>query len=218
VSSLHYKVTYDHRSAPGDPAFLPARLKSSGLFDNLILGLSQTKSARPFPGGAVFSFTSCSSGDGVTYIVERVARDVGICTGERVLIVTAARLKSLLPAELKHLEGCTSEIGPGVLILSEERNTQMGPFAPIAYDVLLEALRKEFGYILIDCAAMTAAPQAVALATHADGTLLVIAAGETRVSQVEQAQRLIENASGRLLGCVLNKRTYPIPRFLYERL
>jgi Mrp family chromosome partitioning ATPase len=154
----------------------------------------------------------------VSYIVERIARDLRISTGERVLIVAGRRLNSLLLSELKQLDNCTTEMMPGVLVLSDERSTSIGPFAPVACEVLLDALRKDFGYVLIDCAAMSEASEAVSFAIHTDGTLLVIAAGQTRLSQVEQAQKLIETASGRLLGCVLNKRTYPIPQFLYKRL
>jgi hypothetical protein len=218
VSRLGYKITPDHRVPSAGRNHVPALVNSSGVFDDLIFGLSQIKGARVFPGGAVFQVTACCRGDGVSYIVDRVARDVRICTGDRVLVVPGERLMTLTSGELKQLDSYTVEVSPGVFAVSGERATLLGPVGPIPYEVALDALRKEFAYVFLDCAAMSRSAEAISLAKHADGTLLVIAAGETPVSQVEHAHRMIEHAAGRLLGCVLNKRTYPIPGFLYKRL
>mgnify|MGYP006159902611 CR=1 FL=1 len=42
-------------------------------------------------------------------------------------------------------------------------------------------------------------------------------AGRSRRDQIVNAQRTIEQAGGKFLGFVLNKRRYPVPEWLYRR-
>jgi len=51
-----------------------------------------------------------------------------------------------------------------------------------------------------------------------DGVAVVVAAGQTRRDEILNAQRTIEQAGGKFLGFVLNKRRYPVPEWLYRRL
>jgi hypothetical protein len=46
----------------------------------------------------------------------------------------------------------------------------------------------------------------------------VVEAERTRAPIVEQARRAVEANGGRLLGVVMNKRRYHIPRAIYRRL
>jgi len=50
------------------------------------------------------------------------------------------------------------------------------------------------------------------------GVVLVVEAERTRAPIVEQARRAVEANGGRLLGVVMNKRRYHIPRAIYRRL
>jgi Mrp family chromosome partitioning ATPase len=45
---------------------------------------------------------------------------------------------------------------------------------------------------------------------------MVVEAERTRSPIVDQARRSIESNGGRMLGVVLNKRRFHIPRFLYQ--
>jgi hypothetical protein len=44
-----------------------------------------------------------------------------------------------------------------------------------------------------------------------EGVLLVVEGNKTTRSQLDHLERTVEMAGGRIVGCVLNKRTYPIP-------
>jgi capsular exopolysaccharide synthesis family protein len=82
----------------------------------------------------------------------------------------------------------------------------------------LAELRKEFEFLLIDAPPLSEYSDAVGLAQLADGLVLVLEANSTRR---EAALRVTENLSAahvRVLGAVLNKRTFPIPGLLYNRL
>jgi capsular exopolysaccharide synthesis family protein len=79
-------------------------------------------------------------------------------------------------------------------------------------------LRSEFDYVLIDSPPLNTYSDGVAVAQLADGLVLVLEANSTRR---ETAARVTENlrAAGiKILGAALNKRTFPIPEFLYDRL
>jgi Mrp family chromosome partitioning ATPase len=51
-----------------------------------------------------------------------------------------------------------------------------------------------------------------------DGVLLVLEAGKTRRHVAIRAKKELEEAGGKLLGVVLNKRRYHIPERVYKRL
>ena len=84
--------------------------------------------------------------------------------------------------------------------------------------IYLERLRREYRYILIDCPSLREAEHAVVLAPLVDGVVLVVEANRTQKEQFLYADRAIENAGGRILGHVLNKRTYVIPDWLHRRM
>ncbi len=82
----------------------------------------------------------------------------------------------------------------------------------------LEQLRRQYRYILIDCPSLREADHAVVLAPLVDGIVLVVEANRTQKEQFLYAERAIEYAGGRILGHVLNKRTYVIPDWLHRKM
>jgi Mrp family chromosome partitioning ATPase len=84
--------------------------------------------------------------------------------------------------------------------------------------VYLEKLRGDYRYILIDCPSLREAEHAVILAPLVDGVVIVVEANRTQKDQFLYAQRTNENAGGRVLGHVLNKRTYVIPGWLHRKM
>jgi len=82
----------------------------------------------------------------------------------------------------------------------------------------LEILRKSFTYIVVDCPAISASGDALNIAPVVDGTVLVVESGRTTKDQFSRAERSIEFAGGKLIGSILNKRTYPVPEWLFTKL
>ena len=82
---------------------------------------------------------------------------------------------------------------------------------------LIRELAGRHDYLLCDCAAANLFPDAQILASLFDGTVLIAEAGATRRESLGEAKKRIELGRGRVLGVVLNKRRYPVPRFLYRR-
>ncbi|MFY9689704.1 MAG: hypothetical protein WA369_19045 [Candidatus Acidiferrales bacterium] len=80
----------------------------------------------------------------------------------------------------------------------------------------IERLRRQYRYVLIDCAPISETQDAARLAPLVDGIVLVVEANRTRKDQILNAERNLESANGRILGHVLNKRTYAVPDLFHR--
>jgi protein-tyrosine kinase len=93
--------------------------------------------------------------------------------------------------------------------------------ALLASDALparMAELRSQFNHVLIDAAPVNRATDAVLLGRVSDGLLLVLESNATRREKARNAIESLKSSNVRLLGAVLNKRTFPIPQNLYDRL
>jgi len=79
-------------------------------------------------------------------------------------------------------------------------------------------LRSAYDLILVDAPPASTSPQGLGVSRQVDGVVLVIAAEDTRWPVAERVRQSIERSGGRVLGVVLNKRRYHIPRWIYQRL
>jgi Mrp family chromosome partitioning ATPase len=75
-----------------------------------------------------------------------------------------------------------------------------------------------FSYVLLDTPPVNESADALMFGKMADGMVLVLAAHATHRDAARKAKERLEAAEVRLLGAVLNKRTYPIPEALYSRI
>jgi succinoglycan biosynthesis transport protein ExoP len=79
-------------------------------------------------------------------------------------------------------------------------------------------LRKEFNYVLIDASPLNVYGDAMALGKLTDGVVLVLEANSTRRDAAVQVTEALRTSQVHVLGAVLNKRTFPIPESLYQKL
>jgi protein-tyrosine kinase len=84
--------------------------------------------------------------------------------------------------------------------------------------VRLTQLDEAFGYLLIDAPGTRISKDAELLGYLVDAAVLVIEANKTRRIAAAKAKESLEAAGVRLLGTVLNDRTFPIPDRLYKLL
>jgi len=78
----------------------------------------------------------------------------------------------------------------------------------------LGELRSIFDYVLVDASAK----EAVVLGAASDGVVLVLKANSSRRETARSVVYELQAANVRVLGAVLNQRTFPIPEALYKRL
>lgn len=81
----------------------------------------------------------------------------------------------------------------------------------------LGKLRSEFNYVLIDVPDLESDPIGLLALVLTDGVVLVLQAHSTRRDSASKAIQEIKRANGRVLGAVLNDRTFPIPDAIYKR-
>jgi capsular exopolysaccharide synthesis family protein len=84
--------------------------------------------------------------------------------------------------------------------------------------VRMAELRKEFDYVLIDCAPLSTYSDGVVAGQLADGLVLVLEANSTRREAAMRVADTLRAAQVKILGAVLNKRSFPIPEPLYRLL
>jgi Mrp family chromosome partitioning ATPase len=91
-------------------------------------------------------------------------------------------------------------------------------FSPERLEARLSDLSREFDFVLLDAAPVVAFSSGLAVASLADGAVLVLKAGQTPRRAVGLALKELETARAKVLGTVLNQRDYPIPEAIYQRL
>ena len=169
----------------------------------------------------VLGVVGCKNGDGATFVLDSVARMLAERSRKRILKVDSQDLiacSNLGPSEL--IAQCRFAELFGVWTLSPSRVNATSQFRETGASGDLRdtmtALDARFDFVLLDCGAVTSSGRLWQVAPFIDDLLLVVAAGETKRTQVAYAQRIIEQSGATLSGCVLNKRTYPLPDLFHR--
>jgi Mrp family chromosome partitioning ATPase len=71
-------------------------------------------------------------------------------------------------------------------------------------------------WVLFDAPPVNHFDEGLALSGMVDGVVMVIQAEKTRWEVAQSAKQRLEDSGGRILGVVLNKRKFYIPKWLYE--
>jgi Mrp family chromosome partitioning ATPase len=71
---------------------------------------------------------------------------------------------------------------------------------------------------LLDAPPVNLYADATLLGRLAEGVVLVLQANSTRREAARKAKESLESAKVRLWGAVLNKRTFPVPEFVYRNI
>lgn len=82
----------------------------------------------------------------------------------------------------------------------------------------VKELPAEFAYVVISAPPIGLYSDAALLGQWADGVVLVLEANSTRRVAARKAKQALEASNVRVLGTVLNNRTFPIPEKIYRML
>ena len=177
----------------------------------------------------VAAFTSSVPGEGVSYVVNEFAGELATKTHQRTIVADSATLQRISVANKKQTRFVQSS-NPNVFVLKESEDeleyfeedralvTQNMGYNVERAVTNLQALRYAFDFVLIDCSAIHDSTDTALLAPEVDGVVLVVEAERTQNSSVRESIKTINMAKGNLLGCVLNRRRYPIPQWIFGRL
>ncbi len=119
------------------------------------------------------------------------------------------------------LSECVRETGELRLTLLPAGRPVIAPprvFADSRIRGMFSELRKRFAFIAVDAAPLLGSPEGAQISQLADCVVLVVRFGHTRRQLPERALQVLGDADATVLGTVLNRRRFYIPRFVYERL
>jgi hypothetical protein len=173
--------------------------------------------------GVMLALTSTSPGDGVTHSVQVLINTLSRDETSKILRLESCQLSDITCSP-KEIAQCCQQVDSNLYeFIGAKENT--GPKAAVSWvrnweyrRDCIEQFRLAFDYVLIDCPALNSSGDVLSLAPLINGVILVVQANKTRVDQLEHAERSLEFARGRLIGHILNKRTYNVPQWLYKRL
>jgi hypothetical protein len=177
----------------------------------------------------IVAFTSSQPGEGVSYVVNTLAKEIATHTQKRVLAVDSQGLQNVRVADPQQIAQQCSETQIDNLLTLPAATEALVGFHPTALTrswqsdpeyrlSCIKALRWNFDYVLIDCPSLKVSSDATTLAPIVDGVAVIVEAGQTRRDQIHRTKKVIEQVGGNFLGFVLNQRSYPVPGWLYRRL
>ena len=192
------------------------------------LFLATNGEGRPGPRRVVFC--GIDEGNGSTLLCARVGRSLAEQVESQVCIVDAnlrgpAKLPELFPSDSLPLsEGGTTHklmrrITENLSLASRDSASKNGALPTLEQvGALVKDLREEFAYVVISAPPVGLYGDAAFLGQMADGVVLVLEANSTRRVAAHKAKQALESANVRVLGTVLNNRTFPIPEKIYHML
>jgi capsular exopolysaccharide synthesis family protein len=120
-----------------------------------------------------------------------------------------------------HVTSQLTKVGPGNLYAfpcGGRHSEPVSLFDSKRFDQFLGMTRERFDYVILDGPPVPGFSECLILCRKVDGVVLVIEAGKTRRQVALRAKKQLEEAGGKLLGVVINRRKYYIPEWVYKRL
>jgi capsular exopolysaccharide synthesis family protein len=181
------------------------------------------------------AFAGVEAGAGCSWIVVRVAELLASAGAGCVCIVDAnfsnPTLHTYLDAgngrglsdalvEAQPLSSYVQRIGSGLHLLSAGSLASQSSslLASSAFRSGVEELRGCYEFLLFDAPPLAVSSDALAVASKLDGLAMVVEANSTNRETALKAARDASADKVRMLGLILNKRTYPIPESIYKKL
>ena len=199
---------------------------NTGYYDQLIHcvfqpGTSQVKKS------SIVAFASASTGAGSSSISLEIGLELARYEKERTAVIDARRLQTISKSDLEKWARLCAAAGTGFSWLKNEveapasgepksrKQATLWQSEETFRQDCLQLLRSYFNHILIDCHSLSVPTTLTLMAKLIDGVVIVASAGQTRRDEMQRVERVVEMAQGKVLGFVLNKRKYPIPKWLY---
>lgn len=113
------------------------------------------------------------------------------------------------------------KVGPGSLYVIPCGGNYSEPvtlFESGRFDQFMRIARERYDYVILDTPPVHGYAECRVLCSKVDGVVLVVESGKTRRPIAIRAKMKLEEAGGKILGVVLNKKKYYIPDFIYKRL
>ncbi len=178
----------------------------------------------------IVMFTSPQGGEGTSTValqfVQGLARDPGL----RPLLVDAnvrrpayeedPATRCARPAP-RLLEGSPEQpvVAANLFVAPvPDEQRQSGLYHAVSFRALLEQASSHHDWIVVDGPPVLDSPDTAALASIADGVVLVVQAGRSKRPVLARAADVLRKSGAQVFGSVLNRRVLEIPEFIYRRI
>lgn len=180
--------------------------------------------------GEVITFASTSSGEGSSYVSYNMARHLSFMLGRKICWVDANFIRPQRKAfeagidfrSLLKEPGRFSELKSGANLClvpngdSLIRSTDL--LSSENYLRLIEEFRRTFYFTIIDAPPILDSVDVARLAAPTIGLALVVQSRRLKHEVVKHAIEQMRQHQVTVLGTVLNRRTFDIPAFLYDKI
>jgi capsular polysaccharide biosynthesis protein/Mrp family chromosome partitioning ATPase len=196
----------------------------SNLADQLRLVLS-TKKAK------TILLAEAEREEDITAIVANLGFTLSQHTDKRILIIDANIRKQSdvdengepgffdLVSGKSNFQDAVKEIGPHLWMMPAG-TMLLNPITLLdcdrTRDVIAQA-RSKFDLVLVEGPDLRSYKDSLLLSTYVDGVILVVSESRTRVPVINWILKPLKDHKANLLGAILNRRKFVIPKFVYER-
>ncbi len=180
--------------------------------------------------GLVVALAANVKGEGASFVSYSIARILAMNLGRRVLWIDA-NFRSPQP-QLRHVEENTfatrlvaSQAEPGrqaAVFLSvmagglELGNLKAELASPTCHEVL-KALAEDYEFVIVDCPPVLDAIETAWIGRAADGLVMVVEARRLKSQIINHGLQALRDQKVNVLGTVLNKRRFELPKIVYDR-
>jgi capsular exopolysaccharide synthesis family protein len=102
-----------------------------------------------------------------------------------------------------------------VITIGKPATQVLSPFDLLKFATFVEEVRTSYDFVLFDSAPILGSSDSLTISTKVDGVILVAEANQTRYETIISIENYLHD-SANVLGIVLNKRRFVIPKVLYN--
>ena len=175
------------------------------------------------PGGRIVGFIASGRGEGTTTLARAYATTLITHLRKRVVLLTASDQGTVTPGVLpalvadQPLDGCLQAFA-GSGFIGSLGGQQAGDvlWELLAVESLWQDLRSRFDEVVLDLPASSMSRLGLMTAPHCDGVVVVIEAEKTRAPVAENLIDSLRLVRANVLGTVLNRRRFYLPKRVYR--
>ena len=181
--------------------------------------------------GAVLAFGSSAAGEGASFVSYNTALYLATVYHQKVVWIDgnfiSPQIKlmgqerhtfSSLLRDPGNVDDLISSDNPLLIPGGSNLQETRGMLADRNYSDLLGNLSRRFDFVILDLPPALNSTDTALMATAADGFLLVIEQKYLKVEVIEHGIQGLKDKGVHMLGTVINRRTYELPKVIYDRL
>lgn len=186
--------------------------------------------------GKIVLVLGCVEGEGASYVASNLSRTLARTSGAPILYMDGnfhdPGLRETFPvahdrgiADL-YSSGNLNELSQAIQTTDTSHLYVMGVgrsrISPVAFfdseefQRVQTSLRRTFKFVIIDGAPILKHPDALQLATHVDGVVLVVRHKHLTREVLRKGIEKLQSVNAPLIGAILNRRRFAIPTLLYK--